>query len=112
MVESRTEPSSAITTAAAPSPSATEASAPPEEAGLVYVTSPIVGTFYRSPSPDAGPFVGVGDSVDSGTVLCIVEAMRLMNEIEAEQAGEIVSVFVENGHPVEYGERLFAMRPR
>lgn len=96
------------TAPASPAPSG----APAEEPGLVYVTSPIVGTFYRSPSPDADPFVSVGDGVESGTVLCIVEAMKLMNEIEAEHAGEIASVFVENGHPVEYGERLFAIRPR
>ena len=94
------------------------AAAPPgpaagaDEPGLIYVTSPIVGTFYRAPSPDADPFVGVGDRVEPGMVLCIVEAMKLMNEIEAEHGGEIASVFVENGHPVEYGERLFAIRPR
>ncbi len=86
--------------------------APPEEPGLAYVTSPIVGTFYRSPSPDADPFVSIGDTVAKGDIVCIIEAMKLMNEIEAEASGEIVSVFVENNHPVEYGERLFAIRPR
>ena len=87
--------------------------APPvEDQGLVSVTSPIVGTFYRSPSPEADPFVGVGDTVEKGDTVCVIEAMKLMNEIEAEASGEIVSIFVENGHPVEYGERLFAIRPR
>ena len=73
----------------------------------VYVTSPFVGTFYRSPSPDADAFVEIGDQVAAGQVLCIVEAMKLMNEIEAEAAGMIVDVLVENGKPVEYGDRLF-----
>ncbi|MDH3655318.1 MAG: acetyl-CoA carboxylase biotin carboxyl carrier protein [Myxococcales bacterium] len=72
-----------------------------------YVTSPFVGTFYRAPSPDGEPFVDIGDSVVPGQVLCIVEAMKLMNEIEAEAAGTIVEVLVENGKPVEYGDRLF-----
>ena len=83
-----------------------------EDPDLAYVTSPIVGTFYRSSSPDVDPFVSVGDIVDKDSVVCIIEAMKLMNEIEAEASGEIVSVFVENGHPVEYGERLFAIRSR
>jgi acetyl-CoA carboxylase biotin carboxyl carrier protein len=78
----------------------------PEENGT-YVTSPFVGTFYRAPSPDGDPFVDVGDEIVVGQVLCIVEAMKLMNEIEAETAGTIVEVLVENGKPVEYGDRLF-----
>jgi acetyl-CoA carboxylase biotin carboxyl carrier protein len=78
-----------------------------EDAVGTYVTSPFVGTFYRSPSPDGGSFVDVGDLVVPGQVLCIVEAMKLMNEIEAEAAGTIVEVLVENGKPVEYGDRLF-----
>lgn len=73
----------------------------------VYVTSPFVGTFYRSPSPDSDPFVEVGDEIVVGQVLCIVEAMKLMNEIEAETAGTVVEVLVENGKPVEYGDKLF-----
>jgi acetyl-CoA carboxylase biotin carboxyl carrier protein len=73
----------------------------------IFVTSPFVGTFYRSPSPEADPFVDVGDSFVPGQVLCIVEAMKLMNEIEAEAAGTIVEVLVEDGKPVEYGDRLF-----
>ena len=76
-------------------------SGPP--AGAHVVTSPFVGTFYRSPSPDAEPFVEVGDRVREGQVLCIVEAMKLMNEIEADVAGTIVEILVENGQPVEYG---------
>ena len=84
---------------------------PPEEMDLVIVKSPIVGTFYRSSEPGAKPFVDVGQHVRIGQVLCIIEAMKLMNEINAESEGEVVKVFVENGQPVQYGERLFAMRP-
>jgi acetyl-CoA carboxylase biotin carboxyl carrier protein len=84
--------------------------APLEEAGIYYVTSPIVGTFYRASSPTAAPFVSPGDYVKPGQTLCIVEAMKLMNEIESDVAGEVVKVLVENGTPVEYGERLFAVR--
>jgi acetyl-CoA carboxylase biotin carboxyl carrier protein len=79
---------------------------------LYYIKSPIVGTFYKSPSPNAEAFVSVGDFVEKGTVVCIIEAMKLMNEIESDLAGEVVSVLVENGQPVEYGEKLFAIRPR
>ena len=79
--------------------------------GLVLVKSPIVGTFYRAAEPDADPFVDVGSSVQKGQTLCIVEAMKLMNEIDAELDGEIVRVFVESGHPVQYGETLFAIKP-
>lgn len=79
--------------------------------GMVTITSPIVGTFYRSPSPDADPYVEEGDVVKKGQVLCIVEAMKLMNEIESDGSGEIVKRFVQNGQPVEYGQQLFALRP-
>jgi acetyl-CoA carboxylase biotin carboxyl carrier protein len=75
------------------------------------VKSPIVGTFYAGPSPDAGPFVRVGDIVEAGQTVCIIEAMKLMNEIEADISGEVARVMVENGQPVEYGEPLFALRP-
>ncbi len=85
------------------------ASGAPEEE-LHHVISPIVGTFYRAPNPDAEPYVKVGDYVEKGQVLCIVEAMKLMNEIESDSAGEIVRVFPENAQPVEFGERLFAIR--
>jgi acetyl-CoA carboxylase biotin carboxyl carrier protein len=88
--------------------------APPAEvdshAGAHIVKSPIVGTFYDAPSPDAEQFVQVGDKVSVGTVLCIVEAMKLMNEIESDAAGEIVKVFVKPGQPVEYGQALFAVK--
>jgi acetyl-CoA carboxylase biotin carboxyl carrier protein len=84
---------------------------PAEEAGLILVKSPIVGTFYRSPDPAAPPFVNVGDRVRVGQVLCIIEAMKLMNEIEAEVSGEIVKIHQETGQPVQYGEPLFAIRP-
>ena len=76
------------------------------------MVSPIVGTFYRAPSPGAPPFVEVGSKIAKGQVLCIVEAMKLMNEIESEIDAEVVEVLVANGQPVEFGERLFAIRPR
>jgi acetyl-CoA carboxylase biotin carboxyl carrier protein len=78
---------------------------------LAIVKSPIVGTFYRSSEPGAPPFVEVGSAVKKGQVLCIIEAMKLMNEINAECDGEIVKVYVENGQAVHYGERLFAIKP-
>lgn len=79
--------------------------------GLHIIKSPIVGTFYGSPAPNAPPFVKAGDVVEVGQVLCIIEAMKLMNEIESEVAGEVVRTYVENGQPVEYGESLFAIKP-
>ena len=85
--------------------------AAPADDHLHWVTSPIVGTFYRAPNPDAEPYVKVGDFVEQGHTLCIVEAMKLMNEIEADRSGTIVKVLPENAQPVEYGERLFAVRP-
>src|SRR5271154_6419623 len=86
--------------------------APGEDAGLHIVKSPIVGTFYESPSPGSPSFVKIGDQVENGQILCIVEAMKLMNEIEADAAGEVVKRFVQSGQPVEYGQSLFALRPR
>jgi len=83
-----------------------EASAPPVENGT-YVTSPFVGTFYRAASPESEPFVDVGDAIAPGHVLCIVEAMKLMNEIESEVTGTVVEILVEDGKPVEYGDQLF-----
>ena len=85
---------------------------PAEDADLFVVKSPIVGTFYEAPSPGAPPFVRVGDSVEEGQVLCIIEAMKLMNEIEAEVSGVIAKMFVGNGSPVEYGMPLFGIRKR
>ena len=79
--------------------------------GLVFVKSPIVGMFFRAPDPDADPFVDVGSVVQKGQTLCIIEAMKLMNEIDAEVDGQIATVFVETGQPVQYGDRLFAIRP-
>jgi acetyl-CoA carboxylase biotin carboxyl carrier protein len=80
------------------------------EEDLHKITSPIVGTFYRSPSPDKEPYVKEGSNVSPDSIVCIVEAMKLMNEIEAEVAGEVVKVYVENGQPVEYGQPLFGIR--
>jgi acetyl-CoA carboxylase biotin carboxyl carrier protein len=84
--------------------------APLEEAGIHYITSPIVGTYYRSANPTSAPFVQTGDRIRPGQTLCIVEAMKLMNEIESDVAGEIIRVLVDNGQPVEYGERLYAVK--
>jgi acetyl-CoA carboxylase biotin carboxyl carrier protein len=91
---------------------AAAASSPAPEDGpeLAIVKSPIVGTFYRSSDPGAKPFIDVGDTVKKGDVLCIIEAMKLMNEIDSEYDGEVVNVYVENGQAVQYGERLFAIR--
>jgi acetyl-CoA carboxylase biotin carboxyl carrier protein len=82
-----------------------------EDVDLAIIKSPIVGTFYRAPDPEAKPFTDVGQMVKAGQVLCIIEAMKLMNEINAECDGEVVKVYVENGRAVHYGERLFAIRP-
>jgi acetyl-CoA carboxylase biotin carboxyl carrier protein len=98
--------------AAAASPAASVAAQPAAEEGLNTVKSPIVGTFYEAPSPGAPPFVAVGDTVEVGQVLCIVEAMKLLNEIESDVAGEIVKKLASNGQPIEYGQELFVIRPR
>jgi acetyl-CoA carboxylase biotin carboxyl carrier protein len=104
-----------IVSALAGAPQASSGAAPAVEArsseDLHLVKSPIVGTFYEAPSPGSEPFVKVGTSVETGKVLCVVEAMKLMNEIESEVSGEIVRIFVENGQPVEYGQPLFGIRP-
>lgn len=100
------------TLAASATSSATPAPAPTADEGLHEVKSPIVGTFYESPSPGAAPFVKVGDQVEVGQVLCIVEAMKLMNEIESDLAGEIVKRIATSGQPVEYGQPLFVIKPR
>jgi acetyl-CoA carboxylase biotin carboxyl carrier protein len=93
--------------------SPTGATAPTDDEGgeLAIVKSPIVGTFYRSAEPGAKPFASVGDIVRKGQVLCIIEAMKLMNEIDSEYDGEITSIYIENGQAVQYGERLFAIKP-
>ena len=98
---------------AAPSETAAAAPAAPAvdpDAGLHMIKSPIVGTYYGSPSPGAAPFVSPGDRVAKGQVVCIIEAMKLMNEIESDAAGEIVRVLVTNGQPIEFGQPLFAVR--
>jgi acetyl-CoA carboxylase biotin carboxyl carrier protein len=97
--------------AASPAASGSPKPSAPDPSHTI-VKSPIVGTYYDAPSPDAAPFVKIGDSVEPGKVLCIIESMKLMNEIEAEIAGTIVHKLAENGRPVEYGEALFAIRPR
>jgi acetyl-CoA carboxylase biotin carboxyl carrier protein len=85
---------------------------PAAEEGLHIITSPIVGTFYRSPSPGTESYVKIGAKVEVGTMLCIVEAMKLMNEIPSDVAGEVVEIYADNGHPVEYGQKLFGIKPR
>ncbi len=93
---------------AAPEAKATDAAKPDRS---VAITSPMVGTFYRAPAPDADPYVEVGDIVEVGQTVCIVEAMKLMNEIEAEARGRVVQILVENSHPVEFGQKLFLIEP-
>ena len=101
--------SAAAVTGAAAEPQPTETTAD-LDAGLYKITSPIVGTFYRSPGPDKDPYVSEGSSVSPESTVCIVEAMKLMNEIQAEVSGEVVRVYVENGQPVEYGQPLFGIK--
>jgi acetyl-CoA carboxylase biotin carboxyl carrier protein len=103
------QPAAAVPPGSKPPVAARETA--PEE-GLHIVKSPIVGTFYESPSPGSPPFVKVGDTVEAGQILCIVEAMKLMNEIEADAAGEIVKMLAKNGQPIEYGQELFVIRPK
>jgi len=100
-----------VITEVAAQPAAAEKTAELVKANQTKVTSPIVGTFYRSSSPDKPPYVEVGDTVKKGQVLCIIEAMKLMNEIESETAGKVVQVLVETGAPVEYGQPLFTIDP-
>ena len=101
----------------APAPGSRGASSPaelpapaPAEDNVHVITSPIVGTFYRSPSPESDPFAEVGERIGKGKILCIIESMKLMNEIESDVEGEVVAVYPRNGQPVEYGEKLFAIR--
>jgi acetyl-CoA carboxylase biotin carboxyl carrier protein len=99
-------PTAPVAATLAPAPAA------PVKDDTTLVRSPIVGTYYDAPSPGAAPFVKVGDAVEAGQVLCIIESMKLMNEIEAEVAGTLVAKLMENGRPVEYGEALFSVKPR
>jgi acetyl-CoA carboxylase biotin carboxyl carrier protein len=124
VVHSHAEPRFYAVPPAAPSPVPEMAAAPPATAApaapvapvpeevLHSVKSPIVGTFYEAPSPGAPPFVKAGDTVEVGQVLCIVEAMKLLNEIESDVAGEIVKKLATNGQPIEYGQELFTIRPK
>ena len=109
-------PPAAVAQPASPQPEASASASgrpgPSAEEGLHIVKSPIVGTFYESPSPGSPPFVKPGDTVESGQILCIIEAMKLMNEIEADASGEVVKRLVNNGQPVEYGQALFSIRPK
>jgi acetyl-CoA carboxylase biotin carboxyl carrier protein len=106
-------PAPAASAPAAPAvPTHVTTKAPEPDSGHELVKSPIVGTYYDAPAPGAPPFVKVGDPVEPGQVLCIIESMKLMNEIESEHSGIVASKLVENGRPVEYGEALFAIRPR
>ena len=102
----------AVVPPAAPPPATAAPGAPAPEEGLHTVKSPIVGTFYEAPSPGAPPFVKVGDAVEVGQILCIVEAMKLLNEIESDVAGEIIKKLATNGQPIEYGQELFVIRPK
>ena len=112
-VSTSTVQTSTVPAMASPTPAQVQPEVPSEADKEIYhLKSPIVGTFYKSPAPNSEAFVSVGDFVEKGTVVCIIEAMKLMNEIESDVAGEIVGILVENGQPVEYGERLFAIRPR
>ncbi|MCI0488740.1 MAG: acetyl-CoA carboxylase biotin carboxyl carrier protein [Blastocatellia bacterium] len=101
-------PSPAAVSQSAASAESPDTSAP--ETSLHTITSPIVGTFYRAPSPESAPCVKTGDRVEPDTVVCIIEAMKLMNEIQAEVTGEVAKIYVENGQPVEYGQPLFGIK--
>jgi len=106
-------PSTVPQVQAPPAATSVPAAAPaPVQEELHMVRSPIVGTYYESPSPGSPPFVKPGDIVETGQIICIVEAMKLMNEIEADASGEIVKMLVANGQPIEYGQELFAIRPK
>ncbi len=108
-------PAAPAAVAPAPQPASAPEPAPAAEASketnLIEIRSPMVGTFYRAPAPDAEPYVKIGDHVEPGTILCIIEAMKLMNEIESEVSGKIADILVENGKPVEYNQLLFLVEP-
>ncbi|MBU3742154.1 MAG: acetyl-CoA carboxylase biotin carboxyl carrier protein [Candidatus Kapabacteria bacterium] len=108
-------PQAAVPSAPAPAPAAPQAAAPAAAAGsddkMHTIMSPIVGTFYRAPSPDADAFVQIGQHVNAGDTLCIVEAMKLMNEIESDASGTVVKILVENSQPVEYNQPMFVIKP-
>jgi acetyl-CoA carboxylase biotin carboxyl carrier protein len=106
----QTPPAPASAPAPAPAPAPEEAAPAAEEKGVSVITSPMVGTFYRAASPESPPFVDVGAKVGAETVVCIIEAMKVMNEIQAEMSGKVVEVLVENGEAVEYGQPLFKVK--
>lgn len=109
-------PAPAVAPLPAPAPASAPTAAPPAPVAppnnLKYIVSPMVGTFYRSPAPDAPAYVDVGSEVDPETVVCIIEAMKVMNEIKAEVEGVIAEILVDNAKPVEYGQKLFAVKPK
>jgi acetyl-CoA carboxylase biotin carboxyl carrier protein len=114
---SRIPPEAPVAAGAVPAQSSSpdavpQEKAPPERDDLIYVDSPMVGTFYRASDPSSPPFVDKGESIQKNQTLCIIEAMKLMNEIEADVDGVIEEVFVKNGKPVEYGQKLFSIRPQ
>jgi acetyl-CoA carboxylase biotin carboxyl carrier protein len=103
-------PVAAVPSGSMPANSGAASAASQEEVGVTYIKSPMVGTFYRAPSPESKPFADVGTKVVENTVVCIIDAMKIMNEIQAETKGSVVEVLVENGQPVEYGQRLFKIK--
>jgi acetyl-CoA carboxylase biotin carboxyl carrier protein len=108
--ETPVETASLSTSASSAARTAERAEPPADDSELQIIKSPIVGTFYRAPSPNSEPFVKIGDHVEQDTVVCIIEAMKLMNEIQSEMSGEIMKIFAENGQPVEYGQPLFGIK--
>jgi acetyl-CoA carboxylase biotin carboxyl carrier protein len=110
MVVEAPRPAPAAAQDTMPAATLTAVSAAPDEPGISYIKSPMVGTFYRSASPESQPFVEIGAKIEEKTVICIIEAMKIMNEIQAETKGSLLEVLVENGQPVEYGQRLFKIK--
>lgn len=106
------EPAATAPVSAPAEPQQTVVAAPSSEGNYLPVKSPIVGTFYRSPSPDKGPYVKVGDKIEAGNVVCIIEAMKLFNEIESDVSGRVVKILVEDAQPVEYDQVLFLVDPK
>ncbi|WP_017297206.1 acetyl-CoA carboxylase biotin carboxyl carrier protein [Nodosilinea nodulosa] len=104
-------PPAAVEPAPPTAPAVPPVAPPGKGSDVISITSPMVGTFYRSPAPEEPPFVGVGDRISAGQTVCIIEAMKLMNELEAEVSGEIVEILVENSQPVEFGQTLMLVRP-
>jgi acetyl-CoA carboxylase biotin carboxyl carrier protein len=107
------DPGSIAPAMPAPAPIHSSLSTPPmavDEPGITYVKSPMVGTFYRASSPESKPFIDIGSKIEDNSLVCIIEAMKIMNEIQAETKGTVVEILIENGQPVEYGQRLFKLR--